>query len=89
MAQVRHLEAELEQLRTLYTAANDTFNTVQGEYYQAGADIARIEQSIQHQHDIKRRQQEALQQANLTRKTVIRCKTLQPYLLSWNRVKPS
>ena len=72
MAQVRHLEAELEQLRTLYTAANDTFNTVQGEYYQAGADIARIEQSIQHQHDIKRRQQEALQQANLTLEETLR-----------------
>ncbi len=43
--------------------ANETLNAVQGEYYQAGADIARIEQSIQHQRDIQRRQQDALRNA--------------------------
>jgi chromosome segregation protein len=63
IANVRHLEALIEALREEYTAANDTLNAVQGEYYQAGADIARIEQSIQHQRDIQRRQQDALRHA--------------------------
>ncbi|MEN9423629.1 MAG: chromosome segregation protein [Pseudomonadota bacterium] len=63
IADIRHLEALIEALREQYTTANDTLNVVQGEYYQAGADIARIEQSIQHQRDIQRRQQDALRQA--------------------------
>ncbi len=63
IAQVRHLEAIVEELRDQYTDANEALNVVQGEYYQAGSDIARIEQSIQHQRDIQRRQQEALRNA--------------------------
>ncbi|MEZ5451517.1 MAG: chromosome segregation protein SMC [Thiothrix sp.] len=63
IAQVRHLEAIVEELRDQYTDANETLNVVQGEYYQAGSDIARLEQSIQHQRDIQRRQQEALRNA--------------------------
>jgi chromosome segregation protein len=63
IAQVRHLEAIVEELRDQYTDANEALNMVQGEYYQAGSDIARIEQSIQHQRDIQRRQQDALRNA--------------------------
>ncbi len=63
IAQVRHLEAVVEELRDQYTDANEALNVVQGEYYQAGSDIARIEQSIQHQRDIQRRQQDALRNA--------------------------
>jgi chromosome segregation protein len=63
IAQVRHLEAIVEDLRQQYIAANDALNEVQGEYYQAGAEIARLEQSLQHQRDIQRRQQEALRNA--------------------------
>ncbi|QTR49036.1 chromosome segregation protein SMC [Candidatus Thiothrix anitrata] len=63
MMQVRQLETQLEALRSDYHSANETLNAVQGEYYQAGAEIARLEQTIQHQRDIQRRQQQALQQA--------------------------
>ncbi|MDD5393666.1 MAG: chromosome segregation protein SMC [Thiothrix sp.] len=63
IVQVRHLEAIVEDLRQQYIAANDALNEVQGEYYQAGAEIARLEQSLQHQRDIQRRQQEALRNA--------------------------
>lgn len=63
IANVRHLEALVEDLRNQYSDANETLNAVQGEYYQAGAEIARIEQSIQHQRDIQRRQQDALRNA--------------------------
>lgn len=63
LAQMHHLDATVTELREHYTDANETLNAVQGEYYQAGATIARIEQSIQHQHDIQRRQQDALRTA--------------------------
>lgn len=41
-------DSGIEKLREQYTDLNDTFNEVQGRYYAAGGDIARIEQSIQH-----------------------------------------
>ncbi|GAB1270166.1 chromosome segregation protein SMC [Aurantivibrio infirmus] len=41
-------DSGIEKLRAQYTELNDTFNEVQGRYYAAGGDIARIEQSIQH-----------------------------------------
>ncbi|MDQ5768088.1 chromosome segregation protein SMC [Thiothrix subterranea] len=63
LTQMQHLETLLIDLRERYTDANETLNAVQGEYYQAGAEIARIEQSIQHQRDIERRQQDALRTA--------------------------
>ncbi len=63
LTQMHHLEAVVTELREGYSDANETLNAVQGEYYQAGAEIARIEQSIQHQRDIERRQQDALRTA--------------------------
>ncbi|MGQ9425342.1 chromosome segregation protein SMC [Gilvimarinus sp. F26214L] len=38
----------IEKLRTQHTELNDKFNEVQGRYYAAGSDIARVEQSIHH-----------------------------------------
>ncbi|OQX07894.1 MAG: chromosome segregation protein SMC [Thiothrix lacustris] len=63
LTQMQHLETILIDLRERYTDANETLNTIQGEYYQAGAEIAHIEQSIQHQRDLERRQQDALRTA--------------------------
>lgn len=60
LTQTQQVETLLIDLRERYTDANETLNAIQGEYYQAGAEIARIEQNIQHQRDIERRQQEAL-----------------------------
>ena len=48
LAQQRAIEAEIEQLRVRQTEANERFNAVQGEYYAAGAEISRLEQSIEH-----------------------------------------
>jgi chromosome segregation protein len=72
IAQVRHEEAIVEDLRQQYVAANDTLNAAQGEYYQAGAEIARLEQSIRHQGDIQRRQQEALRNAEQSIEETVR-----------------
>ena len=48
LAGQRAVEAEIEQLRVRQTEANEHFNVVQGEYYAAGAEISRLEQSIEH-----------------------------------------
>lgn len=72
IARLRHVEAVIEALRSQYTDANEAMNAVQGEYYQAGSDIARIEQSIRHQRDIERRQQEALRNAEQSLEETLR-----------------
>ena len=41
-------DSNIEKQRTEYTELSDAFNEVQGRYYAIGADIARIEQTIQH-----------------------------------------
>lgn len=41
-------DSTIEKYRTDFTELGDVFNDVQGKYYSIGADIARIEQSIQH-----------------------------------------
>src|SRR5690606_4029419 len=44
----------IEKLRSQHTELNDRFNEVQGRYYAAAADIARVEQSIQHAEERSR-----------------------------------
>lgn len=41
-------DSSIEKYRTEFAELGDTFNEVQGKYYSIGADITRIEQSIQH-----------------------------------------
>lgn len=60
IAQVRQSEELIEELRTNFSAANAALNLVQGHYYEAGANIGRLEQSIQHQQVTTKRQQENL-----------------------------
>ena len=64
IATLRSLEAELEQLRVQHGGATEAMNSVQGEYYQLGADISRLEQSIQHATETKERQQTELADIN-------------------------
>ncbi len=42
------LSSDIEKHRTEFTGLSDAFNEVQGRFYSIGADIARLEQSIQH-----------------------------------------
>ncbi|HVV69773.1 MAG TPA: chromosome segregation protein SMC [Gammaproteobacteria bacterium] len=48
IADHRRIEREIEQHRELQSAANESFNSVQGRFYQLGADIASQEQRINH-----------------------------------------
>ncbi len=43
-----HFDAEIEKYRVGHTEQNDQYNEVQGRYYSIGNEIARVEQSIQH-----------------------------------------
>lgn len=47
-------DTNIEKYRTEFTDLGDKFNEVQGRYYSIGADIARIEQSIQHAQERER-----------------------------------
>ncbi len=58
IAKQRSAEAEIERQREAHVEATEQFNTVQSEFYRIGADIARLEQTIQH---AKERHQQQLQ----------------------------
>jgi chromosome segregation protein len=63
MAEQRKLEAHIEEVRVKQTERSDEFNEVQGRYYKSGSEIARIEQTIEHAHELRERQQKDLEQA--------------------------
>lgn len=64
-AQVAHqraAEAELELKRETHIEATEAFNQVQSEFYGIGADIARMEQTIQHARERYQQQSQDLEQ---------------------------
>ncbi len=62
LAEQRGFERQLEEGRSQQIERNDAFNEVQGRYYGVGAEIARVEQAIQHGKEMEHRQQHELQQ---------------------------
>lgn len=63
VAAQRSTEAKMEDARSRQSDRSDEFNEVQGRYYKAGSEIARIEQAIEHANDLRERQQGDLEQA--------------------------
>jgi chromosome segregation protein len=63
IAEQRKLEASIEEARLRQTERNDAFNQVQGRYYKVGSEIARLEQSIEHAHEMRERQTNDIEQA--------------------------
>jgi chromosome segregation protein len=63
IAEQRKLEARIEESRVLQSERNDSFNNVQGRFYKVGSEIARLEQSIEHAHELHERQTRDLEQA--------------------------
>ena len=57
------LESSLESLREAHHDRTEHFNKAQARYYEAGADIARIEQSLEHQRERSRQSAAELDQA--------------------------
>jgi chromosome segregation protein len=62
VARQRAAEAELEVKREAHVDATEAFNQVQSEYYGIGADIARMEQTIQHARERYQQQRQDLEQ---------------------------
>ena len=63
LTQRLHLETSLESLRDDHQQRTEHVNRAQARYYEAGADIARIEQSIEHQRERSRQTATELDQA--------------------------
>lgn len=56
-------ESALESLREEHGERSEHFNRAQGRYYEAGADIARVEQGLEHQRERVRQLSRELEQA--------------------------
>lgn len=63
LAHQRRTESEIEKQREAHNDANEVFNEVQGRFYAAGADIARIEEGIQYARESRQRNQAELKRA--------------------------
>ena len=61
LAAQREADSESERLRREVAERGEAMNAVQGDYYRVGAEIARLEQSIQHRRDLMQRQREDLE----------------------------
>ena len=56
IAKQRNIESDIEKQREAHVEANDGFNKVQAHFYSVGSDIARVEQTIQHEREKRQRQ---------------------------------
>jgi chromosome segregation protein len=63
IADLREAEAQIERVRDDQAAKADALNVIQARFYEAGAEVTRVEQSIQHAREMRQRQQADLQQA--------------------------
>jgi chromosome segregation protein len=66
LADQRAAEAAIEKQRAFHTEQSDQVAAVQGRYYEIGAEISRLEQSIQHTRELRERQRADLAQAHST-----------------------
>ncbi len=62
LARQRNTEAEIEKQRSLHSESHDRFNEIQSRFYSVGADIARLEQTLQHAKERRQQQQQDLAQ---------------------------
>jgi len=64
LTEQRSLENQIESQRSQHTEVTDSFNEVQANFYQIGAEISRLEQTIQHQKELAERHQRELTQVD-------------------------
>jgi chromosome segregation protein len=63
LTEQNRLDITIEDQREGFQSANDRLNQVQGEYYRIGSEIARLEESMQHQKARKLQLEQDLSQA--------------------------
>jgi chromosome segregation protein len=66
LADQRAAEAAIESQRALHGAASERVSAVQGRYYEIGAQISRLEQTIQHTRELRERQRADLAKTRAT-----------------------
>ena len=66
LAEQRAAEAAIEKQRAVHAGHSERLSAVQGRYYEVGADISRLEQSIEHTRELRERQRADLAQAHAT-----------------------
>ena len=64
-ARLRQIEATLEAARQAHFAGQDALNVQQATYYQAQSEVARIEQSMQHQNATRERLRKLIEEGGL------------------------
>jgi chromosome segregation protein len=62
----RAAEAAIEKQRAVHGGHSERLSAVQGRYYEVGADISRLEQSIEHTRELRERQRTDLEQTEAT-----------------------
>lgn len=70
LAEQRRWEADLEVGHAHRLEANTALNSIQEQYYQAGAEISRVEQFLQHQRELQRRRADARRQLTTARSQI-------------------
>ena len=63
LADLREVEAEIERIRADQTSKADALGAIQTRFYEAGAEVTRIEQGIQFTRELRQRQRSDLEQA--------------------------
>src|ERR1700738_894558 len=63
LADLRHAEAEIEQIRVDQSSKAEALNETQARFYGAGSEVTRIEQSIAHARELRQRQTSDLAQS--------------------------
>jgi len=64
LADLREVEAQIERIRIDQSSLSDALNAIQGRYYEAGAQVTRVEQNIAHARDLQQRRQAELEQSD-------------------------
>ncbi len=63
IAKQRAVETRIEKARADHSERTEAFNGVQAKYYKEGAEIARLEQAIQHGRELRQRQEQDREEA--------------------------
>jgi len=64
LAEQRAAEASMESIHQQQASASEAFNEVQGELYSIGSDIARLEQTVQHNRELQSRQKKEFEETS-------------------------
>jgi chromosome segregation protein len=87
-ARLREIEKNLEHTRTEHYAAQDTFNTLQGEFYAAQAEVSRIEQELKYVRENHERLHKQVEELDQRRAQLVeRAGAADAELAEWNQKK--